>query len=107
MNKKERKALQRFVAGEHFDVDVLRHLVSRILDREAELNEEEEEYKKLYEEVEELKEKFLYKMDEVVQLKNQIHFLEEQLKKKSIGYREQRLINVARAVIADLEVDSQ
>lgn len=46
MNIKERKALQRFVAGEHFDVDVLRYLVGRILAREADLSEQLNEEEK-------------------------------------------------------------
>ncbi|MGY3386772.1 putative RNase H-like nuclease (RuvC/YqgF family) [Paenibacillus polymyxa] len=111
MKKIERGMLQRFVAGKCLDELVLKELVNKIMIRESDLSKqlmvEQEKLQKQYEENETLKGMFLHKMDEVAQLKNEICYLKEQLQEKNnIGRREQRLINVAKAVIAELEVGS-
>lgn len=111
MNKKERGVLQRFVDGECLDELVLKGLVNKIMARESDLskqlNVEQEKREKQYKENETLIGMLLHKTDEVVQLTNEIRYLKEQLQEKNnIGWREQRLINVAKAVIADLEVGS-
>jgi hypothetical protein len=52
MNLKEREALQRYVDGEQFTHDVLRHLVRRLLEQHKDVQErlleEERENKELY-----------------------------------------------------------
>lgn len=110
MNAKERKALQSYVNGEDFDSHSLRHLVNRLLAKEVELQEkfEEEEKKniKVMAEAEQFKDLHLQQLGKIAELINQKKWLEEQLKVKSISYREQRLINVAKAIIAELEVDT-
>ena len=110
MNAKERKALQSYVKGEDFDSHSLRHLVSRLLAKEEELQEkfkeEENENIKVMAESERLKGLHLYQLGEIAELKTEKLWLEEQLKVKSIGYREQRLINVAKSIIAELETDT-
>ena len=107
MNAKERKALQSYVNGEDFDSHSLRHLVSRLLAKEQELQEkfaeEEKENIKIMAEAEQLKDLHLQQLGDIAELINQKKWLEEQLKVKSIGYREQRLINIAKSIVVRLQ----
>jgi len=109
MNAKERKALQSYVNGEDLDSHSLRLLVSRLMTIEKELREELQEEKKESEkgvaEAERIKGLLLEQLGEIAELKMEKLWLVEQLKVKSIGYREQRLINLAKSIISELDIE--
>lgn len=45
----------------------------------------------------------LYASWEIVELKNQIRFLEERMNERTVGHQEERLLKLARSIISELE----
>jgi len=107
MNKRELKKLQDFVEGKDYESHVLRELIKKQLtdsyDLQNELNEQRDHNAKLAKKNNFLHELLLENMNEKALLVNEKNYLIEQAKNQTIGAREQRLINVAKSLIIELE----
>ncbi|WP_338709214.1 hypothetical protein [Paenibacillus amylolyticus] len=108
MNKKEWKAIEEFADGKDLDVQVLRVLVRDILYEflklQEQLNDEQQRSTKFFKDSEHVKNMLLQHMNEISDLRNEKIHLEKVIQKQTIGAREQRLINVAKSLLAELEV---
>lgn len=110
MKKRDLKALQDFAEGKDFESNLLRELIKKQLTDSSrlqkELDEQRERNAKLAKNNNSLHELLLENMNEKALLVNEKNYFIEQAKYQTIGAREQRLINVAKSLIIELEQGS-